>query len=48
MTVTHRDLSRLENWAQGNLMKVSQGKCKVLHLGRRNNLMQQRMVGADG
>lgn len=27
MTVIHRDLSRLEKWGQGNLMKISKGKC---------------------
>ena len=35
ITVIHRGLSRLEKWAQGNLTKVSQGKCKVLQLCRR-------------
>lgn len=35
MTVIHRDLSRLEKGTQGNLLRVSKGKCKVLQLCRR-------------
>jgi len=31
-----RDLNRLENWSERNLMKFSKGKCQVLHLGRTN------------
>lgn len=36
----NRNLNRLENWMERNLMKFIKGKCKVLHLGR-NNLRHQ-------
>ena len=39
------DLSRLEKWADRNLMKFNNEKCKVLLLGR-NNPMHQYMLGA--
>ncbi|KAK4823433.1 hypothetical protein QYF61_002119 [Mycteria americana] len=39
-----RDLDRLNKCADRNLMKVKKGKCKVLHLGRKN-LRQQYMLG---
>ena len=37
------DLDRLESWAERNLTKVSQGKCRVLHLGRNNPMHQYRL-----
>jgi len=43
---TERDLDRLESWAEGNLTKFSNGKCRVLHLGR-NNPMHQYRLGVD-
>jgi len=31
-----RDFVRLEKWADRNLMKFAEGKCKTLPLGRNN------------
>jgi len=45
MCCHQRDLSSLEKWAGGYLMKFSKRKCEVLHLVR-NNPMHQNMLGA--
>jgi len=39
-------MDRPENWTERNLMKLSKGKCRILHL-RRNNLRHQLMLEAD-
>ncbi|GAB0186845.1 mitochondrial enolase superfamily member 1 [Grus japonensis] len=41
-----RELSKLEKWANWNVMKFSKGKCQALPLGRNNPLHQYRL-GAD-
>ena len=42
---THRDLDRLEKWADRNVMKFNKQKCKILHL-RRDNSVHQYMLKA--
>ena len=38
-----KDLDNLENWARLWQMRFNMGKCKVLHLGRRNPRYQYNM-----
>jgi len=38
-----KDLDRLEQWAQVNLMSFNKAKCKVLHLGRGNPHNQYKL-----
>lgn len=35
-----RGLTRLEKWANENLVKFNNGKCQVLHLRRNNHINQ--------
>ena len=37
-----RDLNRLEQWGQGNLMRFNKTKCKILHLGHGNSHYQYK------
>ena len=37
------DLDRLEHWAENNRMKFNRDKCKVLHLGKRNQTHSYKM-----
>lgn len=41
----YRDLDRLENRADSNLMKLNKGKCQVLHMGR-NYPRHEYVLGA--
>ena len=33
----------MEHWAEGNRMKFNRDKCKVLHLGKRNQFHSYKM-----
>jgi len=41
--VIHRDLDRLERWAQANLMKFKNASCKVLQMGWGNSKHKYRL-----
>lgn len=43
-----RDLARLEELASRSLMKFSEDKCKVLHLGRKKPWQKYRLRLPDG
>ena len=38
-----RDLDRLEQWAQVNLIRLNKSKCKILHLGLSNPYYQNKL-----
>uniref|UniRef100_A0A8D0DX11 Reverse transcriptase domain-containing protein n=1 Tax=Salvator merianae TaxID=96440 RepID=A0A8D0DX11_SALMN len=40
-----KDLDKLEQWAETNRMTFNREKCKVLHLGKKNDNIQYRMGG---
>ena len=42
-TAIQRDLDRLKEESNRNLMKLQKDKCKVLHLGRKNPLHQYKL-----
>ena len=42
------DIDRLEHWAKNNRMKFNRDACKVLHLGKRNQMHSYKMGGILG
>ena len=39
-----RDIHELEEWANRNIMKLSKGRCKALHLGRKKPWQQDWLI----
>ena len=37
------NFDRMEHWTKGNRMKFNSDKCKVLHLGKRNQLYSYKL-----
>lgn len=44
-SAVQRELERLEKWFDRNLMQLSKGKCRVLHLGRNNPMHRLGLTG---
>lgn len=44
-TAIQKDLNRLKKWADMNLMKFNNGKCRVLTLGRNNPMHKYILEG---
>lgn len=44
---TERDLGRLENWAEGNLIELNSGKHEVLHWNKSNSTHQYILGAGD-
>ncbi|KAK4808476.1 hypothetical protein QYF61_005793 [Mycteria americana] len=42
-----RDLNRMEKWANKNLLKFNNGKCKILHMGRNKPMHKYMLVATQ-